>query len=92
MLFLAICVAVPTTFMAGWAVETVFGLEYVAAAPILVLHIWASLFVFMGVAGGRWLVLENLQILSLERTLLGAISNICLNLVLIPKFGIVGAA
>lgn len=92
MLILAILVATPTTFLAGWAVGTVFGVEYAAAAPVLVIHIWTSLFVFMGVAGGRWLVLENLQMLSLERTLLGAVSNIGLNLILIPKFGAIGAA
>lgn len=92
MLLLAMCVAIPTTLFADWAVELIFGMEYRAAAPILVIHIWASIFVFMGVAGGQWLVLENLQIFSLERTLLGAISNISLNLLFIPDHGGVGAA
>ena len=67
-------------------------MEYAAAAPILVIHTWASIFVFMGVAGTQWLVMENLQIFSLEKTLLGALSNIGLNLILIPEYGAVGAA
>lgn len=92
LLLLAIAIAIPTTFLTDWVVNVVFGADYAGASSVLVIHIWSSVFVFMGVAGGHWLVLENLQILSLERTILGAVVNVGLNLLLIPQFGGVGAA
>jgi len=46
----------------------------------------------MGVSGTFWLMAENLQYVSLIRTLLGLMVNISLNIILIPKFGGMGAA
>ncbi|HQD92839.1 MAG TPA: polysaccharide biosynthesis C-terminal domain-containing protein, partial [Bacilli bacterium] len=59
---------------------------------VLMIHIWAGLFVSLGVARGQWIIVENLQGLSLYFTLLGAIINIIGNILLIPRSGINGAA
>jgi polysaccharide transporter, PST family len=85
-------VAVPMTFLSGTVITMLFGNDYAAAGPILAIHIWASLFVFMGVATSSWFVAEDLTHLSLSRTLLGAITNVVLNLFLIPTYAGVGAA
>ncbi|MBD0261875.1 MAG: polysaccharide biosynthesis C-terminal domain-containing protein, partial [Tolypothrix sp. Co-bin9] len=55
-------------------------------------HIWTSLFVFMGVATSPWFIAEGLNHVSLGKTLLGAILNVILNLLLIPKYAGLGAA
>ena len=89
---LALAVAIPMTFLSGGAVSLIFGAAYAAAGPILSIHIWASVFVFLGVAGGRWFIVEGRQILSMQRTALGAVVNVALNFVLIPRFGPIGAA
>ena len=73
-------------------VVMLFGVEYAEAGGVLRIHMWALAFVFLGFASNRWLILENLQLLQLERTLLGASFNVLLNLFLIPKMGIHGAA
>jgi Na+-driven multidrug efflux pump len=49
-------------------------------------------FVFLGVASGKWLLTENLQIFSTINTSIGAIVNIVLNYILIKNMGINGAA
>jgi len=49
-------------------------------------------FVFLGVATGKYLVVENYTKISFFRTLIGAVINIVLNTFLIPKYGIKGAA
>jgi Na+-driven multidrug efflux pump len=49
-------------------------------------------FVFLGVASGKWLLIENYTKISFHRSLVGAIVNVLLNLLLIPAAGIVGAA
>ena len=47
---------------------------------------------FLGVAFSKYLTSENLTKKSFYRTLLGAIINVILNLMLIPKYSISGAA
>jgi len=58
----------------------------------LAIHIWAGIFVFLGVASGKWFLIEGLQKYAFYRTLFGAVVNIVLNLIMIPKFGVLGAA
>lgn len=92
MVWLSVSVALPMTFVATPLVELLFGQAYVAAGTILAIHIWASVFVFLGVASDKWFLVENRQLLGLQRTILGAIANIVLNFMLIPKYGVIGAA
>ena len=92
MTWLGISIALPTTIFADHIVRFLFGQNYLPAADVLKIHIWACVFVFLGIACGKWFIAENLQKYSLYRTLSGAILNIILNLVLIPIFGIRGAA
>lgn len=92
MAWLALGIAIPITFVADILATTLLGQEYVGVGSILALHIWASPFVFLGVARGRWLMAENFTRFSLAATSLGAISNITLNLFLIPNYGGIGAA
>lgn len=90
--WLAIFVASPIYIFSESIISLLFGEPFVAAAPILGIHIWSCVFVFIGVVSGKWLVAENLQIFTFYRALTGAILNIVLNIVLIPYWGIVGAA
>jgi O-antigen/teichoic acid export membrane protein len=92
MVLLALAVAIPMTFLSGPAIVLLFGPDYHLAGAVLAVHIWAAVFVFLGVASGRWFIIENRQILSLQRTGAGACVNVGLNLVLIPAFGLLGAA
>jgi polysaccharide transporter, PST family len=92
MVLLAIAVALPMTFLSGHIITVLFGSSYIEAGIILAIHIWASLFVFMGVATSSWFVAEGLTHLSFRRTLIGAVVNVLLNLILIPKFSGLGAA
>lgn len=92
MVLIAIAVAVPTTFISDWLVVFLYGEEYRLAGDILRINIWAGVFVFLGVASGSWLANENLQHLDFYRTFSGAVANVLLNLLLIPMYGLIGAA
>jgi O-antigen/teichoic acid export membrane protein len=92
MVWLAIAIALPTSFLAPRIIGILFGAEYAAAAPVLAIQIWASIFVFIGVAGGKWLLNENLQIYTTINTSIGAATNVVLNYYLIPLHGVTGAA
>jgi polysaccharide transporter, PST family len=70
----------------------VFGDAYAGAGKVLTIYVWASVFVFMGVAQTLWNINENLQRIIWLRTAACAVLNVILNLILIPKYGVLGAA
>jgi PST family polysaccharide transporter len=88
----AYALSVPIALAAPWIVRVAYGAEFVAAGPILAVHIWSSIFVFLGVARGQWLVNEGLQKFYLVATGVGAVANVGLNFMFIPRWGGVGAA
>lgn len=90
--WLALGLAIPITFIGGWVVELLYGSEYGPSGSVLVIHIWAALFVFLGVGRSGWILNENLQIYSFAYLSLALIINVILNSYWIPLFGIVGAA
>jgi PST family polysaccharide transporter len=89
---MSLTLAVPIAFLSVPLIRLVYGAKYLDAGPVLAVHIWASLFVFLGSAQEAWNVAEGLLRLSLYRTLCGAVINVGLNLVLIPRYGSLGAA
>lgn len=88
----SLLIALPMSLASNWLVLQLYGIDYQAAGPVLAVHIWASLFVFYGVAQGSWDLTENLTRLAMIRIVIGAIVNIALNLWLIPRYGALGAA
>jgi polysaccharide transporter, PST family len=73
-------------------IHVLYSDAFSAAAPVLAVHVWASIFVFLGVAQDPWNVCENLLKLGFYRTLAGAVINILLNVILIPRYSVMGAA
>lgn len=92
MVWLSVAIALPMTFLSTHIVVALFGPAYSESGSVLAIHIWASVFVFLGVASSQWFVAENRQILSFQRTVLGAVINVILNYILIPKFDVLGSA
>lgn len=89
---MSFALSIITTFVSGGVISIVFGDQYASSAPVLAVHIWASIFVFMGMVQGAWDLSENLVKLSFYRTLAGAVINIGLNFLLIPRYAALGAA
>lgn len=92
MVLLAFLAALPMAIFSGWIVTLFYEQEYAAAGRVLSIHAWAALFIFMGVAQGPWEVAEGLQGWNSARAAIGALVNIGMNLLLIPRYGAVGAA
>jgi PST family polysaccharide transporter len=84
--------SIVATIFSEEIMQFLFGVQFVTAAPVLTIHIWTSIFVFMGVASSQWYIMEGLNRLLFFRTAIGAILNVALNCVLIPRFGSRGAA
>jgi len=92
MTWLAIGIALPITFLANDIINLLFGIQYQEAAGVLRIYVWAGVFVFLGVASSQYLLAENYTRISFLKSLTGAIVNVILNIILIPKFKINGAA
>ncbi|MCL4441720.1 MAG: flippase [Firmicutes bacterium] len=92
MVGLAYAITLPMTFMSDWVVSLLYGNDFLESGPVLSIHIWASVFVFLQISTGSWYINENLHVEAFLRYLTGAVLNIVLNLFLIPVFGAKGAA
>jgi O-antigen/teichoic acid export membrane protein len=92
LVWIAFSIAIPMTFLSEWLVVSLYGEAYRMAGSVLKIHIWTSVFVFLGVASSKWFISENLQTLAFWRTAYGALINIVLNLILINSYGIIGVA
>jgi len=89
---IALAISVPLALLSPFLVRLFFGAPYEAAGPVLAIHTWASVFVFLAAAQTPWDAAEGLTRLAMRRTLVGAGAKIALNLLLIPRFGLQGAA
>jgi O-antigen/teichoic acid export membrane protein len=93
MLFiLALVVAVIVTLLDDAFIALFFGPDYAASASVLTIHIWAALFIFMRAAFSKWILIENVLVFSLITQGVGAMLNVVLNFLLIPIYGVQGAA
>ncbi len=88
----SLALAVTMTFLSTALVKTVYGRDYIASGPILAVHIWAGVFVFIGVAGSIWTMINGYQKFALAASLAGLVTKIILNFILIPARGAMGAA
>ena len=73
-------------------VHLLYGDAFAASAGVLAIHVFTNIPVALGVAQYNWIVNERRNILTVYKTSVGAVSNIALNLVLIPRYGAYGAA
>ena len=92
---LMVYLSLPVALVISFAAPLIYKLykpEYAYAAPTLSVHIWSGVFVFLGIASSQYLIAENFNTLTFIRTGFGAVVNIVLNLILIPKMGMMGAA
>ncbi len=90
--FIGYAVAIPVTFISPWLVNLLFGTAYHSSAPLLSVLIWAGLFANLTVVRNAHFIALSLGKALLWSTTLGAVSNVLLNLFLIPGYGAMGAA
>jgi len=89
---LAYACIIAGTIGAPTLVRLCFGDQFRTAEAILMVHLWASVFVFQGMAREQFLVSEGLLKFSFAATACGALINVLLNFLLIPLWSGVGAA
>lgn len=86
------CVCIPILVFADVAVKVLYGPQYQQGAVVLSIYVFTNLFINMGVAQGLWILNDRRSIVGVFNTIIGAAICIAGNLILIPKFGIIGSA
>jgi len=92
LVWLAILIAIVIFCLSESIIDLLVGQEYAPAASVLSIAIIAGIFTNIGLINNKFFEAENRQIDILYRSLLGVSVNIFLNIILIKKYGVYGAA
>ncbi len=82
---IALTVAIIVSLGGELLISVFFGAQYSASSSILVVHIWAAVFIFMRALFSRWTLIEDALVFSLLTQGFGAVVNIVLNYFWINK-------
>lgn len=85
-------VALPLALFSDEIIGLLFGDAFELAAEALSIHVWGGVFISLGFAFNKYMIAEELEKVLLTRSIVGALINITLNFLLIPKYEILGAA
>ena len=88
----SILMALILSFCARWIIPFLFGKEYFAAIPVLQIMAWKAVGMSLSSASGQLIIIEGLQKYAVIRNFVGLVVCIILNLLLIPRWGIIGSA
>jgi O-antigen/teichoic acid export membrane protein len=89
---LATVIAILMTISAYWIMLLAYGEKFTVSTPVLQIHVWAGCFVFVRALISQHLIITGQEPLSLSSNIVGAVLNVGLNFLLIPRMGIEGAA
>jgi O-antigen/teichoic acid export membrane protein len=92
LIYMSLPVAIGISFFGNDIIHLLYGNRFEGAGTMLSIHIWSGIFVFLGVASSQYLLAEGYTSISFQRTAVGAVVNILLNLWLIPLYGGIGAS
>lgn len=80
------------TVFSKYIILILYGEKYLPAQPALALIVWYTSFSYFGTINNIYMVAEGKEKWVQVTTLVGALVNVVLNFLLIPKLGIQGAA
>ena len=92
LVFSSIVIAVLITLFSNSIIHILYGKEFFNAGIVLSIHIWALVFISLAISSGKFLTAKNMEKKVFYRNMLGLVINLLLNFLLIPKYGITGAA
>ena len=91
-IWLCIIVSLFVTIFGEYLIVLTFGESYRESVAVATLLMWSSVFISIGSISGRYFTVEKMERKIAFRTVFSAIVNVILNFILIPLYGIKGAA
>lgn len=77
---------------AYWLIVLTFGEKYLLAVPILQIMAFKTVGMALSSSSGQIIIMESIQKWAFIRNLIGCLICIGLNLILIPRYGVIGSA
>lgn len=90
--YVSSAVSIVLTVFASPIVRLLYGEHYLPSIPLVQIVTWYTSFTFLSSARAAWTVAKGLQKYLFKINLLSAVTNVLLNLLLIPPMGAAGAA
>lgn len=91
-IYMSLAVSLGTTVLARPLIYLTYGAGYAPAIPMLRIAVWYTCFSYLGIVRNIWILAEGKQRYLWIVNLMGAVTNIVLNALLIPVMGGCGAA
>ena len=91
-LVLSLIIAIIVSALAKPIVYLLFGIDYIESISVLRIYAWSTIGFFLGMVSSYYLLAENYMKIYFFSSFFVAVLNIVLNILLIPRFGINGAA
>jgi O-antigen/teichoic acid export membrane protein len=85
-------IAIGTTLLAQRLVLSVFGKSYTNSILPLQILVWSAVFIFMSITFGNLFNCLNRQSIVTKITGICVLVNVALNIILVPKFSLIGAS
>lgn len=92
LLIISIATALPTGLLSKYLIAIIFGASFIGAVPVLQIYVWSGIGASLSFLTQQLLIAENLTKVVSVTTFFGMASNVALNIIWIPKYGMVGAA
>lgn len=90
--YISVFVSLILTILGKIVIQILYGEAYLLAVEALRIVTWYTAFSYLGVARNAWIVCKNRQKYLVYVYIFAAVSNVILNLILIPRWGATGAA
>ena len=91
-IYLSLAQSIFMTILAQPIINLLYGNQYTATANVLRLVVWYTTFSYIGAVRGIWMLAEEKQKYLLVANVFGALANVIVNAILIPRYGMFGAA
>lgn len=80
------------TLLSSRIIYLLYGMEYVSGSTCLKIVVWYTAFSYLGGIRSIWLICEKKNMFVFFLSIMGATTNVVTNFLLIPQWGIEGAA
>ena len=91
-IWISIIISIIMMFISELVMLILYGNEYITGSSVLKIATWSNIFSILGTARGIWIVAEQKGKYVKKYLFWGAVVNLLLNMILIPKYNIDGAA
>lgn len=90
--YLSLIFIAPMSLLSKFIIRITYGENFLPASTVLSIYVWAGVAVAVSSVLNQALISEKKTIISSSINLIGLLVNVSLNFVLIPRYGINGAA